>query len=159
PVVPIAGLPDSDTSSGHGTHVAGDVAGRGIASNGDFEGMGYGVDLVWIGGGDALSMFAALERFDYVMQNREKLGIRVLTNSWGTGFKPFDPTDPVIVASKTLADAGVVVLFANGNDGDEMSMNPYAQPPWVIPVAAGSNDGRVADFSSGGIQADSVGLA
>ena len=158
PVVPIPGLPDSDTSSGHGTHVAGDVAGRGIASNGDFKGMGYGADLVGIGAGEALSMFAAVEGFDYVMKNREQLGIRVLTNSWGTNFKPFDPTDPIVIASKTLADAGVVVLFANGNDGDEMSMNPYAQPPWVIPVAAGSKDGKVADFSSGGIEADTVGL-
>src|SRR5207237_10824935 len=42
PTVPIAGIPNSDTSSGHGTHVAGDVAGRGTASHGEQKGLAYG---------------------------------------------------------------------------------------------------------------------
>ena len=53
PTVPIEGIPNSDTSSGHGTHVAGDVAGRGTASHGEQKGMAYGADLVGIGTGDA----------------------------------------------------------------------------------------------------------
>src|SRR5947207_7078571 len=65
--------------------------------------------------------------------------------------------DPIALATKRTTDAGVVVVFANGNDGDEMSMNPYAAAPWVIPVAAGSKSGKVTDFSSGGIEADTVG--
>src|SRR5438270_4190468 len=66
--------------------------------------------------------------------------------------------DPIAQATKRTTDAGVVVVFANGNDGDEMSMNPYAAAPWVIPVAAGSKSGKVTDFSSGGIEADTVGM-
>jgi len=158
PTVPVGDLPNSDTSSGHGTHVAGDVAGRGTASGGEQKGMAYGASLVGIGTGDALSIFTALQGFDWLLQNREKYDIRVVNNSYGTGFAPFDPMEPVNLATKRTTDAGVVVVFANGNDGDEMSMNPYAVPPWVLPVAAGSKTGKVTDFSSGGIEADTVGL-
>ena len=157
PTVPLAGIPNSDTTSGHGTHVAGDVAGRGTASHGEEKGMAYGADLVGIGTGDALSVFTALEGFNWMLLNREKYGIRVVNNSYGTSFTPFDPMDPMALATRRATDAGVVVVFANGNDGDEMSMNPYAAAPWVIPVAAGSKSGKVTDFSSGGIEADTVG--
>ena len=158
PVIPLEGLPNSDTSSGHGTHVAGDVAGRGTASGGEQKGMAYGADLVGIGTGEGLSIITALQGFDWMLQNREKYGIRVVNNSYGTGFAPFDPMDPMHLATKRATDAGIAVVFANGNDGDEMSMNPYAAAPWVIPIAAGSKSGQVTDFSSGGIEADTVGM-
>ena len=156
--VPIEGLPNSDTSSGHGTHVAGDAAGRGTVSGGAHKGMGFGADLVGIGTGEGLSIITALEGYDWMLENREKYGIRVVNNSYGTGFEPFDPMQPVQLATKRAVDAGIVVVFANGNDGDEMSMNPYAAAPWVLPVAAGSKSGSVTDFSSGGIEADTVGM-
>jgi len=158
PVVPVEGIPNSDTSSGHGTHVAGDVGGRGTASGGEQKGMAYGASLVGIGTGEALSIITALEGYDWMLENREKYDIRVVNNSFGTGFTPFDPMEPVHLATKRATDAGIVVVFANGNDGDEMSMNPYATAPWVIPVAAGSKSGKVTDFSSGGIEADTVGM-
>jgi hypothetical protein len=156
--VPVEGPPDSDTTSGHGTHVAGDVAARGTASGGTYKGLAPGADLVGISAGDVLSMYAVVEGLDWVMANRERYGIRVVNNSWGSQFKPFDSEDPVNLATKLLADSGVVVVFANGNDSDEMAMNPYAVPPWVLPVAAGTKDRQVADFSSGGIEGDTVGL-
>lgn len=158
PTVPVGDLPNSDTSSGHGTHVAGDAAGRGTASGGAQKGMAYNAGLVGIGTGDALSIFTALQGFDWLIENRDKYDIRVVNNSYGTGFAPFDPMEPINLATKRATDIGVVVVFANGNDGDEMSMNPYATAPWVLPVAAGSKNGKVTDFSSGGIEADTVGL-
>ena len=119
PTVPVAGIPNSDTSSGHGTHVAGDVAGRGTASNGEQKGMAYGADLVGIGTGDALSVITALAGYDWMLENREKYGIRVVNNSWGTGFGPFDPMDPVALATRRASDAGVVDegLHAGGQAG------------------------------------------
>jgi hypothetical protein len=48
------------------------------------------------------------------------------------------------------------VVFAQGNDGDEMTMNSNATAPWVIAVAAGTQTGGMTDFSSGGLDADVV---
>jgi serine protease AprX len=158
PVIAVQSLTNSDTSSGHGTHVAGDVAARGTASHGAYRGLAPGAGLVGIGAGDGLSMFLVLEGLDWTVANRDRYGIRVINNSWGSQFEPFDPYDPVNGATRTLAEAGVVVVFANGNDSTEMGMNPYATPPWVLPVAAGDKKGKVASFSSGGIEADTVGL-
>ncbi|MGH9000807.1 MAG: S8 family serine peptidase, partial [Acidimicrobiia bacterium] len=158
PTVPIEGLPNSDTTSGHGTHVAGDVASRGTASEGKYRGIAYNAGLVGIGAGEGLSLFTVLEGFDWLLENRDEFDIKAVNNSWGTGFTSWDPYSPVNLATKAVHDAGVVVVFANGNDGDEMSMNPYATAPWVIPVAAGSKDGQVASFSSAGIEADTVGF-
>ena len=75
----------------------------------------------------------------------------------GQLFRQFDPRDPVTVATKAVADQGVVVVFAAGNSGSEdaeMSLNPFNQAPWVISVAAGSLDHDRADFSSNGLDLD-----
>jgi serine protease AprX len=159
PTVPVAAGPDSDTSSGHGTHVAGDAAGRGTQSGGELKGMGYGASLVGIGAGEGISIFTALEGFDWILANKDKDHIQVVNNSWGDDFRPWDPTEPINTATKQVTNAGIVVLFANGNGTDELSMNPYAQAPWVIPVAAGTKTGSVADFSSGGLSVDTIGTA
>src|SRR2546425_6278403 len=66
----------------------------------------------------------------------------------------FDPNDPVNVATRALHDAGMVVVFAAGNDGGEMTVNPFSAAPWVISVGAGTVDHKRADFSSAGIQFD-----
>jgi len=157
PITPVPGSPNSDTTSGHGTHVAGDAAGRGTMSGGRFRGIAPGAGLVGVGTGEAIWVFNVVEGFDWILGHKDQYGIRIVTNSWGTDFSPFDPANPVQVATKAATDAGLVVLFAMGNDGDEMTMNPYAAAPWVIPVAAGSQVGRVTDFSSAGIEADVLG--
>lgn len=151
----IEGLLNTDTTSGHGTHVASTAAGTGAVLAGKYRGIAPGASLVGIGAGDLLVVLAALEGFDWVLENREKYGIRVISNSWGTEGS-FSPDDPINVASKTAHDAGLVVLFAAGNAGpDPNTLNPYCIAPWVICVAAGHKDGRtLADFSSRGVAGD-----
>jgi serine protease AprX len=82
--------------------------------------------------------------------------IRVVSASWGT-------SDPVIVSlEQQLVAAGVVVVWANGNDGGDGSANnsnpgPSTDPtPGVLTVASyddlgtGTRDGAIAASSSRG---------
>jgi serine protease AprX len=147
-------LPNTDTSSGHGTHVASTIGGTGEASNGTYKGVAPDCKLIGIGAGDTLFILNALEAFDYALKHQQDLDIEIISNSWGTE-GAFDPNDPINVASKLAHDAGITVVFAAGNSGpNQNTLNPYSVAPWVIGVAAGTKDGKLADFSSRGIPGD-----
>ena len=156
-------LPDTDTPSlgGHGTHVAGIVAGTGAASNGLYHGAAPRARLHGVSAGTAILVTEALQGLRWVLNNRNSFAtpIRVVNNSWGTGPGPYDPGNPVNQMVNQLVGAGVTVVFANGNDGpggdttQSYCRNPTAG---VICVAAyndantGTRDGQLADFSSRG---------
>lgn len=149
---------NTDTSSGHGTHVAGTVGGTGEISADDprrpyaLAGIAPESDIVGLGAGEAISILYALIGFDYAIANQDRLGIDIITNSWGaTGGPEFDPNNPINQASYEAYRRGMVVLFAAGNDGAEDTVNPYALAPWAIGVAAGTQDAQLADFSSRGV--------
>lgn len=149
--------PNTDTSSGHGTHVASTVGGDGTESGGRYAGVAPDSDIIGIGAGDALFILYALESFDYALENQDEYNIQVISNSYGTSGE-FDPEDPMNVATKAAHDAGMTVVFASGNSGpEEDTLNPYSVAPWVIGVAAGEKDGQtLADFSSRGIPGDEL---
>src|SRR5688500_14450207 len=148
----IENLPNSDTTSGHGTHCASTAAGSGAASSGYYTGVAPGAHLIGIGTGDTLFIFYALEGFDYAISNRSKYNIKVISNSWGSTMEPgeaFDPNNPINEASKIAHDAGMTVVFAAGNSGPGTdTMNPYSIAPWVIGVANGYKDGTTLSNSS-----------
>ncbi|WP_268747743.1 S8 family serine peptidase [Cohnella kolymensis] len=126
PITYLEGVPNTDSNSGHGTHVAGTVGGTGAMSAGKYEGVAPGADLVGYGSGAALLILDAVGGFDYALTNQNRFGVRVITNSWGSS-GGFDPEDPVNVASKLAYDRGIVVTFAAGNEGPgEDTHNPYA---------------------------------
>src|SRR5882762_3603257 len=170
----VENLSNSETSVGHGTHVAGIVGARGTSSNGYYTGVAPGANLIGIGTGDVLFIFWALAGFDYILDHQQQYNIKVVNNSWGTS-GPFDPKDPINKATKKVSSRGITVVFAAGNDGpDQNTLNPYSVAPWVIGVAAGCKtepdptisaihcadqtpQGRapvLADFSSRGIPGD-----
>lgn len=147
---------NTDTSSGHGTHVAGTIAGLGTASEGMYKGIAPGAKLVGLGTGEGLNILWALEGFNYVLENQEKYGINVISNSWGSTGE-YSANNPINIASKKAHDAGMVVVFAAGNEGPgENTLNPYSAAPWVISVAAGTKDKQLADFSSRGVAGDGL---
>ena len=168
----VENVANSETSVGHGTHVAGIAAGDGTASNGAYRGVAPEADIVGIGAGDILFVFWTLAGFDYILENHEKYNIQVVNNSWGSTGE-YDALDPINVATKKVYNRGIAVVFAAGNEGPgENTLNPYSAAPWVISVAAGCNttaedptDSRsqcsdagkvLADFSSRGIRGHSL---
>lgn len=154
-------VPNTDTSSGHGTHVAGTAGGTGEASVGDsrrsryYAGIAPGSKLVGLGVGEGINILFALEGFDYALNNQQRYGIDIITNSWGTSESVYDPNSPVNRASFEAYRRGMVVAFAAGNDGPaENTINPYALVPWVISVGSGTKAGELSDFSSRGVAGD-----
>ncbi|WNG43404.1 S8 family serine peptidase [Archangium minus] len=165
-------VPNSDLTSGHGTHVASTIGGSGARSGGKYKGVAPGASLIAVGAGEAISILYALQGFDYLLNPdiRETYNVRVISNSWGTSGSHFAPFDPVSIASKRAYDEGIVVAFAAGNDGPGAdTLNPYSASPCVISVAAGAAKdtsmatnplisqgvpGQLADFSSRGIPGD-----
>jgi serine protease AprX len=146
----VEGLPDTDLILGHGTAVASVAAGTGWASLGANRGVAPGASILGLSAGD-LFIMNVLEGFDYVLENADRYGVRVVNCSWGTeGW--FDPDDPVNIATRLLHDAGITVVFAAGNQGPAPdTINPYAVAPWVIGVGSSRKDGRLSAFSSRGI--------
>ena len=155
PYTPIEGVINTDAAGGHGTHVAGIVGATGAASSGLYEGVAPGADLIGYGAGAAVALLDVLSAFDYAIINQFRYGIRVVTNSWGTtsdAGNPFNPADPINVATKKCTDRNIVIVFSAGNSGDASGTisGNYKKAPWVICVAAGDKQGRLTDFSSRG---------
>jgi len=150
-LVAVQGLPDTDTG-GHGTHCAGIIAGTGQDSGTLYAGVAPNAKLIGVGSGAGIFILNALGGFEWTLAHQALDHIRVISNSWGTSDPSFDPDNPVNIASKRAHDSGITVLFAAGNSGPgKNTMNPYAEAPWVIGVAAGTKEGTLADFSSRGI--------
>lgn len=156
PITYVEDVPNTDSTGGHGTHVAGIVGATGARSGGKYEGVAPGASLIGYGTGAALAILDTLGGFDYAITHQAEYGIRVITNSWGstgdTG-TAFDPNNPINIATKKAFDRNIVVVFSAGNSGPAQGSitGNYKKAPWVIAVAAGDKQGRMAGFSSRGV--------
>ncbi|WP_240948490.1 S8 family serine peptidase [Bacillus sp. RO1] len=157
PITYIENVPNTDSSSGHGTHVAGTVGGTGAMSGGKYEGVAPGANLIGYGSGAVIAMLDTLGGFDYALTHQQEYNIRIITNSWGApsdAGTDFDPYDPINIATKKLFDRGIITVFSAGNSGpgEATISGNYKKAPWVITVAAGTIQGQLADFSSRGLE-------
>jgi serine protease AprX len=158
PVTYVENVPDTDPTSGHGTHVAGIVAGSGRASGGRFRGVAPQARLVGLSVGEGDSILDALGAFDYILQNQTRYDIQVVNASWGpTSNTNFDPGDAINTATAALAASGITAVFAVGNNGPNASdcssaanclINPWSVAPWVVGVADGIADGQHINVTS-----------
>ncbi|GAB3388371.1 S8 family serine peptidase [Lysobacter fragariae] len=156
PITYVEGVANTDLGGGHGTHCAGIIGGSGASSpNGNFEGVAPGAGIIGYGSGAGLLILDTIGGFDYALTHQVQYNIRVISNSFGNTSDvgtEFDPDDPTNIATKRLADRGVVVVFSAGNSGsgEATITGNFKKAPWVIAVAAGDKQGRLADFSSRG---------
>jgi serine protease AprX len=159
--------PSAYDDYGHGTHVAGIIAGDGFDSGGRQAGVAPGASLLVEkvldanGEGYISNVIAAI---DYAVANRDALHVRVINLSVAAGVYESYRTDPLTLAAKRAVDAGIVVVSAAGNLGRTAAgraryggVGAPGNAPWVITVGASNSmgtpdraDDRIAAFSSRG---------
>ncbi len=144
---------------GHGTHMAGVIAGR----DRDFRGVAPDARLLSLkvatadGATDVSQVIAAL---DWVVQHRhdEGMNVRVVNLSFGTDSTQSYLLDPLAHAAEVAWRKGIVVVVSAGNNGNatERLTNP-ALDPYVLAVGSsddlgtdGPDDDVVTDFSNRG---------
>src|SRR5437868_5720237 len=136
---------------GHGTHVAGIIAGNGYDSDGQKAGAAPDASLISLkvldaqGNGTVSNIIAAL---DWVLANHTTYNIRVVNMSVGAAIHESAYTDPLTLAAKRVVDAGVVVVGAAGNFGKNSAGLPQyggisapGNAPWVLTVGGSSTNG------------------
>ena len=137
---------------GHGTHMAGIIAGRddGAAvdpnSNSNFLGVAPDARIVSVkvaGHDGATDVSQILAAIDWVVQHRNDSGmnIRVLNLSFGTDSTQSYLLDPIAFAVEQAWQAGIVVVVAAGNDGNASPLRNPAIDPFVIAVGASNAGG------------------
>ena len=134
--------------NGHGTHVAGIVAGNGSKSSGQYKGAAPEASLVGVkvldstGGGRASNVIAGIQ---WVVQNKTAYGIKVVNLSLGAKATESSTTDPLSEAVDTAWQSGLVVVAAAGNDGPAPgTINTPGINPRIITVGAVDDMGTVA---------------
>lgn len=163
----VSDLPVAHDGYGHGTHVAGIIAGSGYDSDGARRGIAPGASLVVLrvldeaGEGHISDVIASI---DYAIEHRTELNIRIINLSVASGVYESYTTDPLTLAAKRAVDAGIVVVTAAGNLGQSArgvlqhgGITSPGNAPWVLTVGAtdhrmtpGRGDDTVASFSSRG---------
>ena len=134
-------------SFGHGTFVAGVLAGDGKASDGVNRGVAPGADLVPVkiagrsGASDVSHVLAAIQ---WVVSFRDKYGIRVMNLSLGTDSTQPYLRSPLNYAVERAWDAGIVVVASASNSGPQPGT--VAKPgddPLVVTVGAVDDNATV----------------
>ncbi|MEP6760339.1 MAG: S8 family serine peptidase [Sporichthyaceae bacterium] len=140
---------------GHGTHMAGIIAGRDSGTtpstyttdNTHFLGMAPGSRLVSLkladahGSTDVSQVIAAI---DWIIEHGQKdgLNIRVLNLSFGTDSAQDYRLDPLAHATEVAWSRGVVVVVSAGNgDGTRLGLANPAYDPAVLAVGAQNTQG------------------
>ncbi|MDQ3879494.1 MAG: S8 family serine peptidase [Chloroflexota bacterium] len=155
---------------GHGTHMAGIIAGRDASAVGGryrdtkyFMGVAPDSRIVSIkvaGSSGATDVSQVIAAIDWVVQHRSDNGmnIRVLNLSFGTDGTQSYLLDPLAYAAEVAWRRGIVVVVAAGNSGfGSTALNNPAFDPFVLAIGAtdmrdttDEADDTVATFSSRG---------
>jgi serine protease AprX len=158
---------------GHGTHVAGLIAGNGAQSTGPqyyrtFYGTAPNANLINLrvldqdGVGSDSAVIAAIEQ---AVALKKQYNIKVINLSIGRPVYESFTQDPLDMAVERAWQAGITVVVAAGNDGRDTALNAEGygtieapgNDPYVLTVGAvktegtaSINDDQVASYSSKG---------
>ncbi|HEX9774648.1 MAG TPA: S8 family serine peptidase [Actinomycetota bacterium] len=161
PCVNLSGEAGCDDSYGHGTFIAGIIAGDGTASGGTRTGVAPAASLVSIkiaGRDGAADVSNVLSAIQWVVSFKDRYGIGVLNLSLGTNGTQSYQTDPLNYAVQKAWEAGIVVVVSASNAGpDPMTIAKPGDDPWVITAGAiddlgtpGVADDALPEFSARG---------
>ncbi|MFN2545736.1 MAG: S8 family serine peptidase [Actinomycetota bacterium] len=152
-------------SFGHGTHMAGLIAGDGTSSNGAYVGAAPGANLISLkvaGANGATDVSVVMAALQWAVTHKVQYNIRVLNLSFGTDSKQSYSVDPLDYAMEQTWRAGIFVVVAAGNKGPQAgTISKPGDDPYVFTVGAANLNGTtdtgddyVADFSSRGPTVD-----
>lgn len=106
--------------NGHGSHVAGLVAGDGTKAGGVYRGAAPEADIIGVkvldgnGGG---SMANVIRGIQWCIENKDKYNIKVMNLSLGAAANQKEKDDLVALAVNRALEAGIVPVIAAGNSG------------------------------------------
>src|SRR5271155_2310922 len=167
----ISGTSSTNDQYGHGTHIAGLIAGDGLASTGlaysqTFKGIAPGAEIVNLrvldANGEATDS-EVIAAINQAISLKSRYNIRVMNLSLGRAVYESYKLDPLCQAVEKAWQNGIVVVVAAGNNGRFQPTDGYAtvtspgNDPYVITVGAMKPmgtptrvDDQIASYSSKG---------
>jgi serine protease AprX len=146
---------------GHGTHVAGLVAGNGASSGSAYTGVAPEatvLDVRVIRSDGSSNTGIVLQGLQWVLAHKNTYNIKVVNMSLGAPVTKSYKLDPLATAAQVLTFAGITVVVSAGNSGpNSTTITSPANDPFVISVGAvddnataDGTDDTIATFSSRG---------
>ncbi|MBS1723080.1 MAG: S8 family peptidase [Armatimonadetes bacterium] len=143
----VPNVTDPTDQAGHGTHVAGIIAGNAASSSGvgfirTFYGIARNANLVNVrvldsqGGGTVSGVVAGI---DWVISHKDQYNVRILNLSLGHAVGENYTTDPLCQAVERAWSAGIFVVCSAGNAGRK---NPQIQ------ISTTDNEGYGTQYGS-----------
>ena len=156
-VVTAPGAQKAGDGLGHGTHVAGIIAGNSFNRDprdplyGDYVGVAPDVNLIAVKASDEVGNSTVLDVINgiqFVVDHKDQFNIRVLNLSLSTDVPQSYKTDPLDAAVEYAWQHGIVVVAAAGNRGSNYDAVKYSpgNDPFVISVGGSDEQG---DYGKG----------
>lgn len=165
---------DASDTNGHGTHVAGSIAGNGAASNGQYKGMAYKSKLVFQSVLDSQGGLGGLPSdLTQLFNQAYQAGARIHSNSWGSDANGAYDDASRQVDQFIWTHPDMAIVIAAGNSGSNQSTGQTKYQSIATPGTAknaitvgasennrpdlgqyGDNINQIASFSSRGYTAD-----
>jgi len=141
---PVGLVPPADPG-GHGSHVAGIIAGDGTASGGAYVGVAPAANLIdvrVITATGSTTISTLIAGMQWVLGHRSDYNIRVVNLSAGAPVTTTYRNDPLATAVEVLVFAGLTVVVSAGNEGPkESTITTPGSDPYVITVGGVDDNG------------------